>query len=286
MSVATVNRAGAVLARAVAGHPVEALALLEDRDPAPGPRQAGAPPLHARRTCSPSSRAPACARAVARRLRRRRPARGHLRRRAGRRPRPRAGAGRAVALPRHRHRPARPRHPPVTPPCRRTWRCRPTARPPSPTCCPARPPPSASRSSAATCRPIRSTSPPPSAAPAGSLVLLVDGLGADLIRAHADLAPTLAAPGHARRRPRPRRAPAPPRSASPPSAPACRRAATASSASSPTCPGEDRTLNHVQWADDPDPDAWQARPHGLRAGRRRRRRRRPPSARTPTPAPA
>jgi SAM-dependent methyltransferase len=36
VSVATVNRAGAVLGRAVAGHPVEALALLEDRDPAPG----------------------------------------------------------------------------------------------------------------------------------------------------------------------------------------------------------------------------------------------------------
>jgi S-adenosylmethionine-dependent methyltransferase len=36
VSLTTVNRAGAVLARAVAGHPVEALALLEDRDPAPG----------------------------------------------------------------------------------------------------------------------------------------------------------------------------------------------------------------------------------------------------------
>jgi SAM-dependent methyltransferase len=36
VSVATSNRAGAVLARAVAGHPVEALALVEDRDPAPG----------------------------------------------------------------------------------------------------------------------------------------------------------------------------------------------------------------------------------------------------------
>jgi S-adenosylmethionine-dependent methyltransferase len=35
VSVATVNRAGAVLARALSGHPVEALALLEDRDPAP-----------------------------------------------------------------------------------------------------------------------------------------------------------------------------------------------------------------------------------------------------------
>jgi S-adenosylmethionine-dependent methyltransferase len=34
-SVAAANRAGAVLARAVAGHPVEALALVEDRDPAP-----------------------------------------------------------------------------------------------------------------------------------------------------------------------------------------------------------------------------------------------------------
>ena len=34
VSVAATNRAGAVLARAVAGHPVEALALHEDRDPA------------------------------------------------------------------------------------------------------------------------------------------------------------------------------------------------------------------------------------------------------------
>jgi SAM-dependent methyltransferase len=36
VSIATANRAGAVLARAVAGHPVEALALVEDRDSAPG----------------------------------------------------------------------------------------------------------------------------------------------------------------------------------------------------------------------------------------------------------
>jgi 2-polyprenyl-3-methyl-5-hydroxy-6-metoxy-1,4-benzoquinol methylase len=36
VSIATANRAGAVLARALAGHPVEALALLADRDPAPG----------------------------------------------------------------------------------------------------------------------------------------------------------------------------------------------------------------------------------------------------------
>lgn len=47
-SVASANRAGAVLARAVAGHPVEALALLEDRDPAP--RRAARP---ARRRFSP-----------------------------------------------------------------------------------------------------------------------------------------------------------------------------------------------------------------------------------------
>jgi 2-polyprenyl-3-methyl-5-hydroxy-6-metoxy-1,4-benzoquinol methylase len=36
LSIATANRAGAVLARAVAGHPVEARALLADTDPAPG----------------------------------------------------------------------------------------------------------------------------------------------------------------------------------------------------------------------------------------------------------
>ncbi|MGY1638008.1 class I SAM-dependent methyltransferase [Geodermatophilus sp. SYSU D00742] len=42
-SIAAANRAGAVLARALAGHPVEALALLEDRDPAGGAgRQPGA----------------------------------------------------------------------------------------------------------------------------------------------------------------------------------------------------------------------------------------------------
>jgi S-adenosylmethionine-dependent methyltransferase len=36
VSLATANRAGAVLGRAVSGHPVEALALLQDRDPSPG----------------------------------------------------------------------------------------------------------------------------------------------------------------------------------------------------------------------------------------------------------
>jgi S-adenosylmethionine-dependent methyltransferase len=36
LSIATANRAGAVLARAVSGHPREARALLADQDPAPG----------------------------------------------------------------------------------------------------------------------------------------------------------------------------------------------------------------------------------------------------------
>jgi hypothetical protein len=36
VSVATANRAGAVLGRALSGHPVEALGLLTDRDPSPG----------------------------------------------------------------------------------------------------------------------------------------------------------------------------------------------------------------------------------------------------------
>jgi SAM-dependent methyltransferase len=36
LSIASANRAGAVLARAISGHPVEARALLADQDPAPG----------------------------------------------------------------------------------------------------------------------------------------------------------------------------------------------------------------------------------------------------------
>jgi S-adenosylmethionine-dependent methyltransferase len=36
VSIATANRAGAVLSRALSGHPVEALGLVADRDPAPG----------------------------------------------------------------------------------------------------------------------------------------------------------------------------------------------------------------------------------------------------------
>jgi hypothetical protein len=90
------------------------------------------------------------------------------------------------------------------------------------------------------------------------LVLLVDGLGADLLRAHADLAPTLA--GLAR--------PVGDLSAPCPSTTPV-SLATFGTGLPPgshgilgfvtDVPGEDRTLNHVQWADDPDPDVWQAR---------------------------
>ncbi|MFD2092228.1 alkaline phosphatase family protein [Blastococcus deserti] len=95
-------------------------------------------------------------------------------------------------------------------------------------------------------------------------VLLVDGLGADLLRAHADLAPTLAALS----------APAGDLSAPCPSTTPV-SLATLGTGLPPgshgilgfvtAIPGEDgaagepRTLNHVQWADDPDPDVWQAR---------------------------
>jgi hypothetical protein len=87
-------------------------------------------------------------------------------------------------------------------------------------------------------------------------VLLVDGLGADLIRAHADLAPTLAA----------LESPAGDLSAPCPSTTPV-SLATLGTGRPPgshgilgfvtEIPGEDRTLNHVQWADDPDPDTWQ-----------------------------
>ena len=89
------------------------------------------------------------------------------------------------------------------------------------------------------------------------MVLLIDGLGADLLRTHADLAPTLASLA---------------RPVGDLSAP-CPSTTPVSLATLGTglppgshgilgfvtdVPGEDRTLNHVQWADDPDPDVWQA----------------------------
>ncbi|RBY77190.1 alkaline phosphatase family protein [Geodermatophilus sp. TF02-6] len=90
-------------------------------------------------------------------------------------------------------------------------------------------------------------------------VLLADGLGADLLRAHADSAPTLAALA----------APAGDLSAPCPSTTPV-SLATLGTGLPPgshgvlgfvtAIPGEGRTLNHVQWTDDPDPLVWQARP--------------------------
>jgi hypothetical protein len=95
-------------------------------------------------------------------------------------------------------------------------------------------------------------------------VLLVDGLGADLLRDHAGLAPTLA--GLAR--------PAGDLSAPCPSTTPVSLASLGTGLPPGShgilgfvtlvpgeqgATGEDRTLNHVQWADDPDPDTWQPR---------------------------
>ena len=90
-------------------------------------------------------------------------------------------------------------------------------------------------------------------------VLLIDGLGADLVRAHADLAPTLAGlstPVGDLSAPCPSTTPvslATLGTGLPPGSHGILGFVT-------DIPGEDRTLNHVQWADDPDPDVWQAQP--------------------------
>jgi type I phosphodiesterase/nucleotide pyrophosphatase len=89
-------------------------------------------------------------------------------------------------------------------------------------------------------------------------VLLVDGLGADLVRAHADLAPTLAAlatPAGDLSAPCPSTTPVSLTTLGtglPPGSHGILGFVTA-------VPGEERTLNHVQWSDDPDPSVWQAR---------------------------
>jgi hypothetical protein len=87
-------------------------------------------------------------------------------------------------------------------------------------------------------------------------VLLVDGLGADLVRRHADLAPTLAAMA----------APAGDLSAPCPSTTPV-ALSTLGTGLPPgshgilgfvtEVPGEGRLLNHVRWKDDPDPRTWQ-----------------------------
>ncbi|SDG56328.1 alkaline phosphatase family protein [Klenkia brasiliensis] len=90
-------------------------------------------------------------------------------------------------------------------------------------------------------------------------VLLVDGLGADLLRAHADLAPTLAGLAHPLgdlQAPCPSTTPVSLTSLGtgvPPGAHGVLGFVT-------DVPGEDRPLTHTQWTDDPDPARWQARP--------------------------
>ena len=89
-------------------------------------------------------------------------------------------------------------------------------------------------------------------------VLLVDGLGADLLRAHAELAPTLAAlssPVGDLEAPCPSTTPVSLTTLGtglPPGSHGVLGFVTA-------VPGEDRLLNHTQWKDDPDPLIWQAR---------------------------
>jgi hypothetical protein len=101
------------------------------------------------------------------------------------------------------------------------------------------------------------------------VVLLVDGLGADLLRAHAHLAPTLAGlaqPVGELSAPCPSTTPvslATFGTGLPPGSHGILGFVT-------DVPGENRTLNHVQWGDDPDPDVWQSRPtvfeHAVAAG--------------------
>jgi hypothetical protein len=96
-------------------------------------------------------------------------------------------------------------------------------------------------------------------------VLLVDGLGADLIRAHADLAPTLAAltgPAGDLSAPCPSTTPvslATLGTGLPPGGHGILGFVTLVPGEKGAT-GEERTLNHVAWRDDPAPDEWQARP--------------------------
>ena len=89
-------------------------------------------------------------------------------------------------------------------------------------------------------------------------VLLVDGLGAELVRAHATLAPALAAlaaPAGELSAPCPSTTPVSLTTLGtglPPGSHGVLGFVTA-------VPGEDRLLNHTQWRDDPDPLTWQSR---------------------------
>jgi hypothetical protein len=90
-------------------------------------------------------------------------------------------------------------------------------------------------------------------------VLLVDGLGEDLLREHPDIAPvlnSLASPAGVLSAPCPSTTPVSLTSLGtglPPGSHGVLGFVT-------DVPGEDRTLNHVQWTDDPDPLQWQAQP--------------------------
>jgi hypothetical protein len=91
-------------------------------------------------------------------------------------------------------------------------------------------------------------------------VLLVDGLGADLVRQHAELAPTLAAlarPVGDLSAPCPSTTPVSLTTLTtgvPPGSHGVLGFVTA-------VPGQgDRTLDHTKWTDDPDPATWQPRP--------------------------
>jgi hypothetical protein len=89
-------------------------------------------------------------------------------------------------------------------------------------------------------------------------VLLVDGLGADLLRAHPDLAPVLSGldrPAGDLSAPCPSTTPVSLTTLGtglPPGSHGVLGFVTA-------VPGEDRTVNHTHWDDDPDPARWQAR---------------------------
>ncbi|MGY1691813.1 alkaline phosphatase family protein [Geodermatophilus sp. SYSU D01105] len=95
-------------------------------------------------------------------------------------------------------------------------------------------------------------------------VLLVDGLGADLVRAHADLAPTLAGlatPAGDLSAPCPSTTPVSLTSLGtglPPGSHGVLGFVTIVPGGT-GAPGEERTLNHIQWSDDPDPATWQPR---------------------------
>ncbi len=94
-------------------------------------------------------------------------------------------------------------------------------------------------------------------------VLLVDGLGADLVRQHADIAPTLAAlaaPVGDLSAPCPSTTPVSLTTLGtglPPGSHGVLGFVTIVPGSAGAT-GEERSLNHTQWADDPDPRTWQS----------------------------